>query len=175
MKLEIKNNNFIEIEDLIKVCSIECTLDEYSCENKILKGVLKFQGEYLKDSSNFDTPFIFLKLIPVEIVFIEDIQNIKEVIISSFEYFEVERRGVETETTLLIIQEEDREVENSFNDEIISSVNLEDEYNNIKEDVNNEIENILDQTFNIDKKVENKQFYPTKSKRFKIQLFRNNK
>ena len=88
MKLEIKNNNFIEIEDLIKVCSIECTLDEYSCENKILKGVLKFQGEYLKDSSNFDTPFIFLKLIPVEIVFIEDIQNIKEVIISSFEYFE---------------------------------------------------------------------------------------
>lgn len=176
MRLEIKNNNFIEIEDLIKVNSIECILDEYSYDNGTLKGVLKFQGEYLKDSSSFDAPFNFLKYIPIEIVFVEDIKMIKEVKIELFEYFEVERRGIETETTLLIKDEEEREVINDLEEENNEIENLNHDYDDIKDNVQTEIDNILDQTFNIESNDDdNNKIFPTKTNRTKIKIIGSNK
>ena len=62
MKLEVLNNNFIEIEDLIKVLNVNCNLNEYIYENGILKGEFEFEGEYVNDSSSFDKPFNLLAI-----------------------------------------------------------------------------------------------------------------
>ncbi len=169
MKLEVLNNNFIEIEDLIKVLNVNCNLNEYIYENGILKGEFEFEGEYVNDSSSFDKPFNFFKKIPFEIMFVEEIDEIEEVKIEKIEYFEVERRGIESEINLVIKSKEER---GHTAEELLEVENqIVEEYDIIKEEAENEITHILDNTFNDEKPVEsNDQVFPTTSKRSRIKI-----
>lgn len=172
MKLEIKNNNFIEIDDLIKVNNISCKLDEYQYENGTLKGQFQIQGEYIKDSSSFDKPFNFFQLIPFEIVFVEKINEITNIYIGEFEYFEVERRGIETEINIVI---NDEETDLDCRKEEDESIRNETNYEIIKDEAENEIANVLDQTFSLSDVDNNNALLPTSAKRTIIKIFGNNK
>ena len=171
MKLEIKNNRFIEIDDLIKINNISCELDEYHYENGTLKGQFQIKGDYIKDSSSFDKPFNFFNYVPFEIMFVDNIKEIKDISIGGFEYFEVERRGIETEI-ILVINNNDRDYSN-LEDEV---TNLEEnDYNEIKKEVENEITNVLDQTFILENEtINNNQIFPSTTKRTIIKIFGNN-
>lgn len=162
MKLEVLNNNFIEIEDLIKTLHVKCNIINYQYENKILKGNFEIEGEYVNDSSNFELPFNFIRNVPFEIMFVTEIDNITNVNINKFEYFEVERRGIEFEIELSIDYNEIREV----SQEVINNEN--NEYENIKEEVQNNISHILDSTLDTNEK--SVQIYPTSTKRTKIKI-----
>lgn len=172
MKLEIKNNSFIEIDDLIKVNNISCNLDNYQYENGTLKGQFQIQGEYIKDSSSFDKPFNFLNYVPFEIVFVEKVNEIRNISVEGFEYFEVERRGIETEITI-VINDDEREL--IYEEEVLPKDN-ENNYEEIKDEVENEITNVLDQTFIVDsKKNSSYSVFPTSTKRTTIKIFGDNK
>ena len=172
MKLEIKNNSFIEIDDLIKVNNISCNLDNYQYENGTLKGQFQIQGEYIKDSSSFDKPFNFLNYVPFEIVFVEKINEIRSISVEGFEYFEVERRGIETEITI-VINDDEREL---ISEEEVLSKDNENNYEDIKDEVENEITNVLDQTFIVDsEKNSSYTVFPTSTKRTTIKIFGDNK
>lgn len=185
MKLEIKNNSFIEIDDLIKVNNISCNLDNYQYENGTLKGQFQIQGEYIKDSSSFDKPFNFLNYVPFEIVFVEKVNEIRNISVEGFEYFEVERRGIETEITI-VINDDERELiheeevlskdnENNYEEEVLSK-DSENNYEDIKDEVENEITNVLDQTFIVDSnKNSSYPVFPTSTKRTTIKIFGDNK
>lgn len=172
MKLEIKNNSFIEIDDLIKVNNISCNLDNYQYENGTLKGQFQIQGEYIKDSSSFDKPFNFLNYVPFEIVFVEKVNEIRNISVEGFEYFEVERRGIETEITI-VINDDEREL--IYEEEVLPKDN-ENNYEEIKDEVENEITNVLDQTFIVDsEKNSSYPVFPTSTKRTTIKIFGDNK
>ena len=172
MKLEIKNNSFIEIDDLIKVNNISCNLDNYQYENGTLKGQFQIQGEYIKDSSSFDKPFNFLNYVPFEIVFVEKVNEIRSISVEGFEYFEVERRGIETEITI-VINDDEREL---ISEEEVLSKDSENNYEDIKDEVENEITNVLDQTFIVDsEKNSSYTVFPTSTKRTTIKIFGDNK
>lgn len=170
MKIEVLNNNFIELEDLIKVLNVKCELNSYNYENGILKGFLQFEGEYINSSSSFDEPFNFFKQVSFEIMFVENIGPIENVSIEDFEYFEVERRGIETETKLSITYVEERKVSKE-DDIIIENFDENNEYDSIKENVESEIDNILTDALidHIDIPKEETVF-PTNSRRTKIKI-----
>lgn len=170
MKIEVLNNCFIELDDLIKVLNVKCSLVNYNFDNGILKGILQFEGEYINSSSSFDEPFNFFKEIPFEIVFVEKVESLNDVTIDGFEYFEVERRGIETEVKLLISNYDERH--SSKNDYDIIDFNLENsEYDIIKEDVENEIDNILtDALIDSNNSPKKETVFPTNSGRTKIKL-----
>ena len=161
MKLEIKNNQFIDINDLIKTNKLNCSVENYNYENKLLKGEFLIQGEYINDSSCFDEPFNFFKKVPFEIMFIEDVIDLDDVEIKELEYFEVERRGIEIEITLVLTYNNNRS-------ENIENV-TEEIYEEIKNDASTSVDEILNNTL-LEQKVSTNTF-PSNERKTRIKLF----
>lgn len=169
MKFEILNNSFIEINDLIKIVKIECTLRDYNFENGILKGNLIMQGEYLNNSSSFEKPFNFFKEVPFDILFVEDLHEITKVFVANFEYFEVERRGVEAEVKLCIESSNDRNEINKIS-ELVDDESLINKYDLVKEAAEKSVDNVLQNVFETVVEIDNSEKLPTNTKRTRIRI-----
>ena len=133
MQLEVKNNNFVNLTNLIKVVNIKADLKDYEFNDNRISGFFIIKGKYIKDT--IDRFQDFEEEIPFEILFTMPVNIINNVTLKDFEYFEVERRGIETEFTLTIEYE---------SDDFGSSLNNTTEYDNIKKEVEQKLNESLD-------------------------------
>lgn len=133
MQLEVKNNNFVNLTNLIKVVNIKADLKDYEFNNNRISGIFIIKGKYIKDT--IDRFQDFEEEIPFEILFTMPVNIINNVTLKDFEYFEVERRGIETEFTLTVEYE---------SDDFESSLNNTTEYDNIKKEVEQKLNESLD-------------------------------
>lgn len=117
MQIEIKNNQFIEIKDLIKVLEIETLIRSYIFENFSLNGEYLFKVKYCSLSKQLDDEEDIEVSIPFEIV-MPDVTDVNNIEILNFEYFAVERRGIEIELNLRIEYNTGNELINEIEEEI---------------------------------------------------------
>ena len=50
MQLEVKNNNFVNLTNLIKVVNIKADLKDYEFNNNRISGIFIIKGKYIKDT-----------------------------------------------------------------------------------------------------------------------------
>lgn len=147
MQIEIKNNQFIEIKDLIKVLDVETLIRSYIFENFSLKGEFLFKIRYCSLGKQLDEEEQLEQVIPFEIV-IPDIKQVDNIELLDFEYFSVERRGIEVQLNLRIDYTTEDEITNSIDEEI------------------NEI---LEENFEVET-VEKEEIFPRLEKRTRIKI-----
>lgn len=147
MQIELKNNQFIEIKDLIKVLDIETLIKSYIFENFSLKGEYVFKIKYCSLLKQLDEEEQLELSIPFEIV-IPDAKEVNSLELLNFEYFAVERRGIEVELNL------------RFN------YLTEDE---IDENINKEINEIFDSNFDVEIE-EKEEIFPRLEKRTRFKI-----
>ena len=96
----VKNNNFIPSTNLIKIIEISAVVQNYEFADMRLKGNFEIKGTYMQDNSGELKEFN--SNVPFEIIFTNDIENITNLEQTSFEFFEIEGRGIEFEINLKI-------------------------------------------------------------------------
>lgn len=153
MQIEVKNNNFIKLDNLIKVHELKSKINEYNFDNNRLSGLFEVEGTFLKkDIGDLQT---FNYSVPFDIIFTEDIKNIESVELIDFEFFEIEGRGIEFEGTLII------------------RYNNSNPYQIIKEEVDDKLQEHLDVFENDiveDRILTSNSFLPTKDIKTKIKI-----
>ena len=153
MQIEVKNNNFIRLDNLIKVQNLNTKINDYNFVDNRLSGVYKIDGEYL--NKDFDNTQSFSYDIPFDIIFTDQIQNIENVELSDFEYFEIEGRGLEFEATLSIMY------------------NTYSPYQEIKEEVDQKLKEhleIYDYEEEVERNLVENTFLPTNESKTKIRI-----
>lgn len=153
MQIEVKNNNFIKLDNLIKVQNLNTKISESNFMDNRLSGTYKIEGEYLKKDQDIGQSFSYD--IPFDIIFTDKIHNVENVELSDFEYFEIEGRGVEFEATLNIVY------------------NVFDSYHEIKEEVDQKLKEhleIYDYEDEGEKNLVVNSFLPTNESKIKIRI-----
>lgn len=130
MQIEIKNNQFIEIKDLIKVLDIEALIRSYIFDNFSLNGEYEFKVKYCSLSKQLDDVEQLETRIPFEIV-MPEVQSIDKIEMINFEYYAVERRGIEIELTLNIEYQTQEDIISDI-DESIDDI-LEEQVGTVEE------------------------------------------
>lgn len=126
MEINIPSNMFVELNNLFKVSTVNVELNNYECKDSEIIGNVRISGDYYQN--DFESTLCeFEKLIPFNLVFKERNKVVDNIEIKDFEFFEVEKRGIET----------------NFNIDIITSEVLQDDLEEIKSQITTDIDNQL--------------------------------
>lgn len=133
MEINIPSNVFIELNNLFKVSTVDIEVSDYQLQDSEIIANIRISGDYYQN--DFDSTLCeFEKTIPVNIVLNERNNQVDEVEINNFEYFEVEKRGIET----------------SFSVDILTSeVKVNEELEKIKESITQEVDDELSEILEI--------------------------
>lgn len=156
MNIEVKTNNYLPILGLTSVISLNAYLNEYEHSNKKLSGKINLMGKCIINNTDENLEKEINEILPFEIIFTNDVNKIDNVMLESFEFFEVERRGIEMEVTLIV---------NCSKEEVVD--NMEE----TSESITKEIDFKLQDELNNDSQIEEEITLPTYESKSRIRLF----
>ena len=156
MNINVKVNNFIPLKNLSKVLNLQVSLNDYNFENGKLVGDFCVVGSYLTDYEKNDSPVEFNESLPLEIIFTNDIKFINNIEIINYEYFEVERRGIEIEISINVTYEDN---------------NCDLNYNEITNNITQHIDEKLQEELDIKNVERNELIFPSNESKTRIRIF----
>ena len=155
MQLEVKNNNFIKLNELIKIQNFNAHILNYDFYDNKLIGKILIEGEALKNINDLDEVSLFSEEMDFEILFTNGIMEVSNVSIKNVDFFEVEGRGIEVEFTLLI--------------EYAQNMQTESAYESVIQRIESDIDEKLEDEIFL-KEEESETIFPTKEAKTRIRI-----
>ena len=122
MNIEVKTNNFLPIVGLTNVLELNSIITYYNYDDNKLTGEIALKGKCIINKESVEVDEYIEDSLPFEIIFTNNLNDISKVNLQHFEFFEVERRGIEIEFTLSI---ECNEKNSLFIDELSDNITKE--------------------------------------------------
>lgn len=155
MNIEVKTNNFLPIVGLTSVLELNSVISYYNYEDNKLTGEISLSGKCIVNKESVEKEKYIDDSLPFEIIFTNNLNDISEVNLQQFEFFEVERRGIEIEFTLTV----------EYNENNSSSIDQ------LSEIITKEIDDKLNDEVNFEKIDKVETIFPSNEAKSRIRLF----